>query len=79
MLNFVTGSPDVPAANLDAALVKYKIGSLSGIEFREFQRSYIDAVDRKLSAIYQAKVSELSLLLLSGEISDSMVVEYVDE
>ena len=79
MVNFENESADVAAANLDAALVKYKIGSLSGIEFREFQRSYIDAVDRKLSAIYQAKVSELSLLLLSGEISDSMVVEYVDE
>jgi len=53
-------------------LEKYKIGSLSGIEFREFQRSYIDAVDRKLSAIYQAKVSELSLLLLSGEIRSAI-------
>ena len=52
---------------------------LSGIEFREFQRSYIDAVDRKLSAIYQAKVSELSLLLVSGEIRDSIVMENVEE
>lgn len=79
MVNFENESADVAAANLDAALVKYKIGSLSGIEFREFQRSYIDAVDRKYSAIYQAKVRNLSLLLLSGEISGSMVVEYVDE
>lgn len=79
MVNFENESANVAAANLDAALVKYKIGSLSGIEFREFQRSYIDAVDRKLSAIYQAKVSELSLLLLSGEIRDSMIVEDVEE
>ena len=75
MVNFEIESASVAEANLDAALEKYKIGSLSGIEFREFQRSYIDAVDRKLSAIYQAKVSELSLLLLSGDIRGSFVSE----
>lgn len=75
MVNFEIESADVAEANLDAALQKYKLGSLSGIEFREFQRSYIDAVDRKLSALYQAKVSELSLLLISGEIRNSLVME----
>lgn len=75
MVNFEIESADVAEANLDAALQKYKLGSLSGIEFREFQRSYIDAVDRKLSALYQAKVSELSLLLISGEIRNSLVIE----
>lgn len=68
MVNFENESARVAEANLDAALEKYKIGSLSGIEFREFQRSYINAVDRKLSAIFQAKVSELSLFLMSGDI-----------
>ncbi len=68
IVNFENESAEVAFENLDAALEKYKLGSLSGIEFREFQRSYIDAVDRKLSAIYQAKVSELSLLLISGEV-----------
>jgi len=75
MVNFEIESADVAEDNLDAALEKYKIGSLSGIEFREFQRSYIDAIDRKLSAIYQAKISELSLLLLSGDIQGSFVAE----
>ena len=75
MVNFENESAQVAEANLDAALEKYKIGSLSGIEFREFQRSYIDAVDRKLAAIYQAKVSELSLLLLSGGIRNSFAAE----
>lgn len=70
IVNFENESADVAFENLDAALEKYKLGSLSGIEFREFQRSYIDAVDRKLSAIYQAKVSELSLLLISGRIGE---------
>lgn len=68
IVSFENESADVAFENLDAALEKYKLGSLSGIEFREFQRSYIDAVDRKLSAIYQAKVSELSLMLISGQV-----------
>jgi len=68
LVNFERESADVAGENLDAALEKYKLGALSGIEFREFQRSYLDAVDRKLSALYQAKVSELSLLLISGKI-----------
>ena len=54
--------------NLDAALLKYKLGELAGIEFREFQRSYIDAVDREVSALYDTKIAELSLLLISGQI-----------
>lgn len=68
MVGFERESADVAEKNLDAALEKYKLGSLSGIEFREFQRSYLDAVDRMLLALYQAKVSELSLLLISGDI-----------
>ena len=72
MVDFESESAMVAEENLDAALEKYKIGSLSGIEFREYQRSYLEAVDRKLSALYQAKVSELSLLLISGNIQVSI-------
>lgn len=69
IVNFEKESAAVAFDNLDAALEKYKLGTLSGIEFREFQRSYIDAVDREVAAVFQAKISELSLLLISGEIS----------
>lgn len=68
MVSFEKESVRVAFDNLDAALERYKLGELAGIEFREFQRSYIDAVDREVSAIYQAKISELSLLLISGQI-----------
>ncbi len=68
MVSFEKVSAEVALNNLDAALEKYKLGELAGIEFREFQRSYIDAVDREVSAIYQTKISELSLLLISGQI-----------
>lgn len=68
IVSFEKESATVAFDNLDAALERYKLGDLSGIEFREFQRSYIDAVDREVMAIYQAKVSELSLLLISGDL-----------
>lgn len=68
MVSFEQESASVAFDNLDAALERYKLGELAGIEFREFQRSYIDAVDREVSAIYQTKISELSLLLISGQI-----------
>lgn len=68
IVNFEKESAGVAFENLDAAIEKYKLGTLSGIEFREFQRSYISAVDREVTAVYQAKVSELSLLLISGEL-----------
>lgn len=79
IVSFENESANVAFENLDAALEKYKLGSLSGIEFREFQRSYIDAVDRKLAAIYQAKISELSLLLISGEIGTEFSREIRNE
>lgn len=68
MVSFEKESVQVAFDNLDAALERYKLQELAGIEFREFQRSYIDAVDREVSAIYQTKMSELSLLLISGQI-----------
>lgn len=68
LVNFEKDNARIAFENLDAALEKYKLGSLAGIEFREFQRSYIDAVDREVSALYDTKISELSLLLISGQI-----------
>jgi len=56
------------AENLDIALERYKLGSLSGIDLREVQKSLLDAKERLISAHYQAKLAEVSLLLISGRI-----------
>ena len=72
MVDFEAESAVVAEDNLDAALERYKLGTLSGIEFREYQDSYMEAVNRRLTALYNAKVSELSLLLISGNIRASM-------
>jgi len=49
---------------------RYKLGSLSGIDLREVQKSLLDAKESLLSIQYQAKVAEISLLLISGRIMD---------
>lgn len=56
--------------NLDIALERYKLGSLSGIDLREVQKSLLDAKDRLLSIQYQTKLAEISLKLISGTIME---------
>ena len=68
MVGFESESADVALVSLKTALERYRLGSLSGLEFREFQRSYLDAVTRKISAQFQAKSTEVSLLLMSGRL-----------
>ena len=68
LLGFEMENVDITSETLEIAIEKYRIGTLSGIEFREFQRSYIEAVKRLMNASYQAKVSEISLQLLSGKL-----------
>jgi outer membrane protein TolC len=68
LLDFEMENVEITSETLEIAIEKYRIGSLSGVEFREFQRSYIEAVKRLMNASYQAKVSEIGLQLLSGKL-----------
>jgi len=61
---------ETAAENLEIAMERYKLGSLSGIDLREVQKSLLDAKESLLSIQYQAKVAEISLLLISGRIMD---------
>lgn len=54
--------------NLDIAIERYKLGSLAGIDLREVQKSLLDARERVLLVKAQAKMGEISLLLISGNI-----------
>lgn len=47
---------------------RYLLGDLSGIEMREAQKSLLDAEERILSAEYDTKLCEISLLQISGKI-----------
>ncbi len=55
--------------NHEIAKERYMLGDLSGFEMREAQKSLLDAEERLLSAQYNTKICEISLLQLSGNIS----------
>ena len=54
--------------NLEIAQERYFLGDLSGIEMREAQQSLLNAEERILSARYNTKLCEISLLLISGNV-----------
>ncbi len=60
--------------NLEIALERYKLGSLSGLELREVQQSLLEAEERLLSVQYQTKLAEISLLLISGRVMEYLTV-----
>ena len=56
--------------NYTIARERYILGNLSGIELREAQKSLLDAEERILSAEYDTKLCEISLLQISGKITE---------
>lgn len=55
--------------NHEIASERYMLGNLSGIEMREAQKSLLDAEERILTAEYDTKMCEISLLQVSGEVT----------
>jgi outer membrane protein TolC len=53
---------------VDIALERFKIGSSNSLELKEIQKSYDDALTRLAEARFNAKVSEIQLMKLNGEI-----------
>lgn len=54
--------------NLEITLDKFKIGTIPTIEFRNAQQNYINAIARNSSAKFQAKISEVMLNEITGNI-----------
>jgi len=52
---------------VDIATEKYRLGSITPLELKEAQRTYIQAESRLVDARYQAKSAETELLRLSGQ------------
>lgn len=55
--------------NLDITMAKYKIGTIPTIEFRTAQLNYINAVVCSSNAVYEAKLSEITLKELAGNLT----------
>jgi outer membrane protein TolC len=52
--------------NVEISLQRYTLGSMSEVEFRQAQKSMIDAENRTIKSLYDAKIAETELLRLSG-------------
>lgn len=53
---------------VDIALERFRLGSISSLELREAQRTFLQAENRLINAKFEAKVAETELMQLSGEL-----------
>lgn len=72
MLNLERQNLIAAKENHEIAMERYMLGNLSGIEMREAQKSLLDAEERILSAEYDTKLCEISLLQISGKVARYM-------
>jgi outer membrane protein TolC len=61
--------------NFNIAIERYRLGDLSGIQLREAQNSLLNAEERQSIAEFATKLCEISLLQLSGQITDYLILE----
>jgi outer membrane protein TolC len=57
---------EIAKQNLDITVAKFKIGTITTIEFRNAQQNYIEAAVRYSNAQYVTKISEINLNELAG-------------
>ena len=61
---------DAVAANVDLALERFELGEITSVELREVQEQFIQAESRLLTAQFEAKQAEITLLQLSGALRE---------
>ncbi len=69
LIDLESKNEEIAKENLDITLSKYSIGTIPTIEFRTAQLNYINAKLRLSEAKYQAKLSEITLKQLAGNLS----------
>lgn len=55
--------------NLDITMEKYRIGTITTLEVRTAQLNYVNAIARNSTAQYNAKISEINLKVLAGNLT----------
>jgi outer membrane protein len=60
---------EIAKQNLDITMEKYRIGTITTLEVRTAQLNYVNATSRNFTAQYNAKVSEVGLKVLAGNLS----------
>jgi outer membrane protein len=60
---------EIAKQNLDITMEKYRIGTITTLEVRTAQLNYVNAVTRSSTAQYNAKISEVTLRQLAGNLT----------
>ncbi len=68
LIELESGNREIARENLNITMEKFRIGTIPTIEFRTAQLNYINAVVRHSNALFQAKLSELELKELAGDL-----------
>ena len=69
LLNLQNENLQIARKNYESAMERYKVGDLSGFDLRQVQDKLLDAEQRVLGVQYDAKICEISLLLISGQLT----------
>ncbi|MDR2691768.1 MAG: TolC family protein [Dysgonamonadaceae bacterium] len=74
LINLESENVDAAHENYEIAIERYRLGELSGIELREAQNSLLGAEERLLQAQYNTKLCEISLMQISGQAADLLLM-----
>lgn len=69
LIELEDSNESIAKQNLEITLDKFRIGTITTLEFRTAQLNYVNAKVRHSNAVYQAKLSEIALKELAGNIS----------
>lgn len=69
LVNLENNNRDLARKNLEITMEKYRLGSITPVEFRDAQLNFLNADVRYSNAQYQAKLAEISLRELAGNLN----------
>lgn len=69
LISLESKNEDIAKENLDITLEKYRIGTINTLEYRTAQLNYLNAKVRHSEALFQAKLSEILLKELAGNLT----------
>jgi outer membrane protein TolC len=69
LIELETRNEAIARQNLDITMEKFRIGTITTIEFRTAQLNFVNATVRLSNARYQAKLSEITLKELAGNLT----------
>jgi outer membrane protein TolC len=73
LLDLERANRELANRKVELAMEQYRLGQITSLELREHQRTHLDAQDRLLNAMLQAKLSEIYIMQLCG-----IVLKYME-